>query len=316
MVRLLIGSCGGLTGIFLARQYKCFENLYVYGSDVNKNSAGKFFVKKLIYLPSADNPNFIHTLINILNKYNIDFYIPTHSHEIIKVSKYSELIKNETHTNFIVSPYKSYEALNRKDVAYSNLKKIGLHAPDVYKKCDDAVYPAFVKKIEGSGSNGIGLIKSEEEFNQILENDNSSFICQYLQGPEYTVDCLFDFNGHLLGYNQRRRVKFIGGAVSITTNDNPIDILPVIRCLSNSYKLCGCINFQYILYNSTPYIIDINLRFASGGLPLSVKSGVDVPKAYIKLLSGSCIKPGEYSSDFKPRTMYRYFEEIYDDRSI
>lgn len=316
MKRLLIGSCGGLTGIYLAKQYRSYDELIVYGSDANRNSTGRFFVKDLINLPSSDDLDFIDCLINALNENDVDYYIPTHSHEIIAVSKNADYIKRKTKAAFIVSPYSTYETLNQKDIAYKNLREIGLNVPDVYTDSKVANYPCFYKRKVGSGSQGTGMISNREEFEAIFNEDHDVFVCRYLKGSEYTVDCLFDFDGRLLGYNQRRRVKSMGGAVSITTNENPVDILTEIQRMSQKYKFCGCINFQYILVDDTPYFIDINLRFAAGGLPLTVKSGVNVPEAYIRLLNGEKIGMNEYQSDFKPRTMYRYFEEIYDDRSI
>lgn len=316
MKRLLIGSCGGLTGIYLARQYSRYSNLYLYGADSSTNSIGKYFVSKLLHVPVSQDISFIPELIKILNDYKIDYYIPTHSKEIIEISKNEALIRSSSYTNFIVSPIRTYNALDQKDVAYKNMSKLGIYCPQIYKNEQDIHLPAFYKRKIGSGSKGTGIIYNIDEFKVISETDNDLFVCQYLKGKEYTVDCLFDYNGNLLGYNQRRRVRSIGGAVSVTTNDNTIDILPTINRLSENFIFRGCINFQYILVEGKPYIIDVNLRFASGGLPLSVKSGVNVPKAYLDLFENRTIKPCEFESDMKPRTMYRYFDEIYDDRSI
>lgn len=315
MKRLLIGSCGGLTGIYLARQFKNYD-LEILGADADNNSTGRFFVSRLVHLPSARSHEFIDELVMALNEELIDYYIPTHSREIILVSKYEEEIRKRTKTKFIVSPYSTYEALNQKDIAYENLRKIGIKAPEVYKGSSEAAFPAFFKKKVGSGSSGIGLIFDKDEFESVMAANPDTFICQYIQGKEYTVDCLFDYDSQLLGYNQRRRVKSIGGAVSITTNENEIDIQPTIKKMAANFKFCGCINFQYFLVDGEPYVTDVNLRFASGGLPLSVKSGVNVPEAYLRLFEGEKITTQEYMSDNQARTMYRYFEEIYEDKAV
>jgi len=57
---------------------------------------------------------------------------------------------------------------------------------------------------------------------------------------------------------------------------------------------------------------DVNLRFASGGLPLSVESGVNLVKLYVLEALGQPYNPSEFQSDRKKRTMYRYFEELYE----
>ena len=70
-------------------------------------------------------------------------------------------------------------------------------------------------------------------------------------------------------------------------------------------------NFQYIVRDDIPYFIDINLRYASGGLPLTVASGLDIPRLLLELLDGKVISPlGCCGND--GLTMYRYFDEYFE----
>lgn len=309
--QLLIGSCGGLTGIYLAKQFRRFPNVNIIGADANPNSAGRFFVDDFVYLPSASNSDFIDALVDLLNSHQIDFYMPTHSKETFTVSKNELQIRGLAKSDFVISPIETYQSFNNKVDAYTNLANIGIPVPQIYFSDSEIKYPAYHKRKVGSGSSGCGKVCNAQEY-VTYKNDSELFICEYLDGMEYTVDCMFSRNGTLLGYNQRKRIKNMGGAVIITANDNEFDILPYIIKISENFVFKGCVNFQYILRDK-PYFTDINLRFASGGMPLSVKSGVDIPKAYYKLFTNQEIGTNEFASDKKNRTMYRYFEEKYSE---
>lgn len=311
---VLVGSCGGLTGVYLAKQFKRFSDLNILGADCNHQNACKFFVNDIIKLPNSNDERFISELISALNNKKIDFYVPTHSKEIYHVSKSERLIRENTNTNFIVCPFQTIEAFNNKLDAYKNLSEIGIAVPKIYNNETDFEFPAFIKSQVGSGGVGCKRIYSRQEI-ESLNDKGDTFLCENIEGDEFTVDCLFSPEGELLGYNQRKRIKCIGGAVVITTNDNLFDVYPYIENIAKHWLFKGAVNFQYII-RKEPVFIDINLRYASGGLPLSVESGVDIPKALYKFFNKQKIFMGEFASDFKNRTMYRYFEELFTDESI
>lgn len=313
-LKVLIGSNGGLTGIYLARNLSQYENIEIYGADSSKVSGGKFFVKKQFQLPNATASNFIDELINLINSEEIDIYLPTHSKETRVIAANEELIRSKCDVKFLISPLQTYKELEDKSIATRNLLEAGFYAPQIIEDFD-CKYPIFMKKNIGSGSNGSGLIENEI-IHKAYKNtcQNTSFF-EYIEGKEYTVDCLFDCDGNLLGYNQRLREKAVGGAVSVSSIDNEFDILPWISKLAGIWKFCGCVNFQYILKDEKPYFIDINLRYPAGGLALSVAGGFDIPKLIIDMLSGNEIsKEGFFPvrSDKKLR-MYKYYEEIFEE---
>lgn len=306
--KILIGCCGGFSGIYLAKQFARFIDFEILGFDSNPDSAAIFFCEKIFVLPKITDDVFLDKLINLLNNEKIDFYIPTYSKELLIIAKNQELFLNNTKTKCIISSYKTYQLLNDKLTANRSLKEIGIPVPKIFQNKEECVFPIIIKPSIGSGSLGLIKINNKTELNQYVANEND-IMMEYLEGDEYTVDCLFDESCKLLGYNQRKRIKSLHGAVIITENDNSFDIFPFLSKIIESYEFKGCVNFQYILKNKIPYFIDINLRFAAGGLPLSVESGLDVPLALRKMFLGETIKTDEFKSDFKKRTMYRYFEE-------
>jgi carbamoyl-phosphate synthase large subunit len=51
------------------------------------------------------------------------------------------------------------------------------------------------------------------------------------------------------------------------------------------------------------------LRYASGGLPLSVVSGIDLSTLLIELMDDRPIDNSRYQSDRKIRVMQRFYDE-------
>lgn len=307
-VKILIGSNGGLTGVYLAKRLR--KEYFLYGFDSDCNTVGKFFVDRQVYLPGCQSPEFLEKLIEVLNKEQIDVYLPTYSKEMRIIAENAEKIKKSSAAKFLVSPLETFQALENKVLAGRNLKGAGFFVPEqIYGTgCE---YPIFMKKDIGSGSNGTILIENAEIHKAFMDTYDTVSFYEYIEGDEYTVDCIFDVNGRLLGYNQRKRIKTIGGAVRITENAGEMEILPWLEKLSERWKFCGCVNFQYILRDSRPYFIDINLRYPSGGLPLTVESGLDIPQMTVKILLGEKISRQEM--EYKDiRRMYRYFEEIFE----
>lgn len=306
---VLIGCCGGLAGVYLAKQFRRFHDFRIIGADAEEETVGRFFCDETVVLPSAEDEMFIDRLISVLKRKHIDIYIPTHSREVRKVSQYEGDIKRRTNAKFLVSPFETILDLDDKNKAYANMEKQGIPVPKVYDRwVGKEAFPLLKKPKIGSGGVGMGEIYDKGGFEEALRNPNL-MVVQRIVGKEYTIDCMFSDKGELLGYNQRVRERCIGGAVSVSRNDYGVDVLPYIKRFMERWTFRGCVNFQYIKNNDKPYFIDVNLRCASGGLPLSVESGVDVPLAYRKILLGEKYGDGEFASDFKDRVMYRYFEE-------
>lgn len=309
--KILIGSCGGLTGSYLARQFKKL-GLITCGADASYNNVTKFFVDEFFLLPSAKEDVFKENLLMVLKENNIDAYVPTHSVEIRVIADNEEFIRKNWRGHFLVSPAKSFEMLDNKKEANRNLKLVGIPVPKLLDdKHYDGEYPIFMKNNVGSGSSKAMMIETPGLYREYGDINAGKSFFEYIKGTEYTVDCMFDDKGRLIAFNQRIRRKNMGGAVIITQNDYSFDIEPYLRIIEKKFVIKGCVNFQYILRDGVPYFTDINLRYASGGLPLTVASGIDVPQIMINLWEGkkiehvvSCNAPG--------KIMYRYFEEKFD----
>ncbi len=311
---LLIGSCGGLTGYYLAKLFKQSRpDLQLWGIDSGDPSATSFYLDHSSKCPKASNPvEYFDFLIRYINENEIDYYLPTHSVETLMVSKYEDRIRNNTRVKFIISPYETYRKFNSKIDSYYSFSELGLNVPKLYLSEQDILFPAFAKPEIGSGSRNSFVLDGILDYKYFKKKYPALVVMEYLDGHEYTVDAVFDNKGKLISYNQRVRMKQMGGATIFTKNEFAlIDIYRDLIRLSQKHVFKGVVNLQFILKNEEAYYTDVNLRYASGGLPLSVVSGINLPELLIALLDGKTIDPELYQSDRKNRIMYRCFEERY-----
>ena len=310
--RVLIGSCGGLTGCYLAQRFRTMEGVTVIGADVNGHNAARPFLDEFTVLPGASSPEFPRRLTEFLNIGGIDCYIPTHSQETRAVAKHERQLRGAWGGGLLISPYETYLKLDSKRAAHAHLRRAGLPVPRLIESAGPEVsYPRFMKPDTGSGGKRAQAVESAALHREYARLYPDCGFYELVRGTEYTADCMFDDKGVLLAYNQRVRLKSMGGAVIVTQNNYDFDILPYLRKLASAFVIKGCVNFQYILSGGVPYFTDVNLRFASGGLPLTVASGIDVPRILLDIWEG---RPLDYvrSCGAARKTMYRYFEEWYE----
>ena len=173
-------------------------------------------------------------------------------------------------------------------------------------------YPVIMKPKEGTGSKEVVLIQNELDFNYWSKKNVNYILVEYIPGKEFTADCFFNWNGKCLGVNVRERIKMNGGGAVITKNEYKIDVDNLINKLESTGVIKGPVNFQFKkLLNGDLIVFDFNTRFASGGLPLSVKSGFDIPNILIKYLNGDKIEKWIPNIENDNLYLIKYFEEYY-----
>lgn len=200
--------------------------------------------------------------------------------------------------------------LSNKLSCYAFLNKIGINTPKIFNRnvIEKSDLPLFSKPVICSGSKNSFKINNLDELKLL---DNKTFLMQYIESKEYTVDCLFNNNGHCVGFNCRERVKTISGAATISKNLFIPQINDIIKLLEDNIKLVGPCNFQFFIKNNDLIVFDFNTRFASRGLPLSIKAGFDIPNKILEILLLGKTTNYKQSANTDDLTMIRYYEELF-----
>lgn len=313
-LNILITSAGGLTGTFLIKhllQHPIQGYKYrIVAMDSSEYVYAKHVVDSFYKVPASSDPNYANMVLSLVEQEQIEIIFPTTSYDTPFYSKHkAELLKKGV--QLLVCDVNTHEILHHKQKMYLFMKNIGLPVPEIFETKEAVTYPAIIKKCESSGSKEVRKLEDRTDLDYWSVKMKDYVVTDYISGKEYTVDCLFDQKGLLIVCNQRERLKTLGGGAVICQNQHPLEIRDYIQAISKHIHLEGPVNFQYILNrHNQPFIIDFNTRFASGGLPLTIASGYDIPNLMIRLMLGDPIEEHiKYKKD--QLTMYRYFQEYF-----
>ena len=310
-ITVLITSAGGLTGVYLSKHYKKTDIYRIVGVDMSDVNPLKKWVDAFYKVPSIMDNNFLSIIKDIINKEKIDVLIPVSSYDIDFFSK--NTIQNELReVKFLTMDYSDHINLHDKKLCYQFLEKIGVKTPFIYTIKNGIHYPCIIKPRRSSGSKNTVVLYCDNDFEYWSKKIEDGIIVQYLEGSEYTVDCLFNETGKCLGANVRERVKTTGGGATIARINNSIRIDRIIERLENTGIIKGPVNFQFkILPDDEICVFDFNTRFASGGLALTVESGFDIPNLLIQMLLGEKVMKWESKPENDGLTMVRYYDEYF-----
>lgn len=306
-IKVLLTSAGGLTGTYLLRNFKDSTKyeIFTVSVDINQDVPAKYFSDVFYKAPKINDEKYINFLKKLMQEYTFDCIIPITSLDVdfFSVNKFSDY--RILTPNYIIN-----ETLSNKRKLYNFFKELNIEVPKVYDSVPDK-FPVFIKPEKGSGSKNSQIIKSIKDYYFFTEDNTKVIVTEYLNGEEYTVDCLFDLNGKCIGYNNRKRLKTISGGAVVTVSETDENLDRIIKKLENLNQIIGPVNFQYIKNNGKYYIIDFNTRLASGGLPLSVQCGFNIPEKIIDLILTGNTEIYRQSPKTDGTKMIRYYNEIF-----
>lgn len=138
------------------------------------------------------------------------------------------------------------------------------------------------------------ILSTERNFRDLL-------VMEYLDGAEYSVDCLA-LPGRLLRAVARRKPTRVGGAQLLEDRE---DLVAIARRATEHYLLDGVFNVQMRFSGGRPKLLEINPRM-SGGLYFSCLSGVNFPFWAVQLAAGRA----DEAAIPQPRTGLRVQQQL------
>lgn len=304
MPKILITSAGSVNGVNvikalqkeikwekewgknISKEYRIKLKLVAVNSD--KLGAGLYMVDRSYVVPRANSKNFIPELLKICKKEKIDVLLPILSYEIPVIIENKKRFE-KIGVKMAVSDFKTYKLTENKIETCKLFDKIGIPYPKIYT--GNIKYPAMIKPIKDtSGAKNVHKIDDKIDLKFYKRKVPDSYIQEFVEGDEYTIDGLCDLNGKMIYALPRKRleVKF-GMAVKSITEYNK-ELIEYTRKIVETIGLVGAFNVQCIK-NDKIYFIEVNNRFPSGGLPLTVGVNLNIPLDIIRMLMGNKIPP-------------------------
>ena len=306
---ILITSVNGLTGQTVSKYLSYDKSLRLTGTDCSEYTISKIWLNSIHIVPKTFDQDFENKLISIIKNERIEFIIPTTDSD---VRFFSTRVINGYYYNckIIVVDKDTYNVFSNKKNAYNYLEILGIKTPKILNY-EENKYPIIIKPIRGTGSKGVSIIEDEVDKAYWSRKIDNYILTEYLNGPEYSCDAVFSLKNDCLGYNARERIVFKNGSATVSRNTDKTIIKKIIDTLEKKAKLVGPINFQFKLNKENePIIFDFNTRMPSGGLSLTIHSGLNIPRILVNELIG---KPNKNNKNIKYKSygLIKYYEDYF-----
>jgi len=283
----------------------------VFAIDMSDTAPAMVDADVAITVPSVYDINYIPSLIEIIQIHKINAIISLNDLELPILSRHLKYLQS-TGVKVLVSSESVIDIAFDKIKTFNFIKSIGLKTPLTFtslKEANDALktnkitYPVVVKPRWGSASIGIDFPETYEELNlsfklqhiklkkSILnivsqqDANNAILIQENMNGQEYGLDIVNDFEGNYFGTFVRKKINMRSGETdkAISVIDDRFNKIGEI--ISSNLKHIGILDCDIFVSNNEFYILELNPRFG-GGYPFSHEAGINIAAIYIDWLFG------------------------------
>ena len=284
---ILITSVGKRVslGKFFQKELKEYcKGSKVYTTDMNPKMSPAAHISDGCFKVSRVTANgYIGELLNICLKNSIKIVIPTIDTELIVLAKNKELFKSHG-IDIIVSDIDFIITCRDKRNSYQLFDKLGINYPKLIDK-NNPTFPLFAKPYDGSLSNNLHIINSQEDFTSKIKADEKLIYMELVDKTkykEYTVDMYYGIDYKVKSIVPRERIEIRAGEINkgISRKNFIVDYLK--KRMGYMSGVIGTICVQLFVNECTEEIlaIEINPRFG-GGYPLSYYAGANYPQKII-----------------------------------
>jgi carbamoyl-phosphate synthase large subunit len=317
-IRIFLTGAGTASAINVIKALRRQKELTVsiVTGDMNPLAAGLYLGDKRRLLPPATDEEYIPQVLEICRQESIQILLPIFSKEIIVFAQQKELFTQEGIAISVSAP-SVVEMCNSKAATHSFFLQHQIPTPNMYNldeldRPEQMDFPLFIKPEVGRSSINTFKIDDPSQLEFFKEIVSRPVVMQYVEGTEYTVDVLADSQGETIVAVPRVRINTKAGQSVIGRTVHNPEIIQWVKRITRAAGISGQCNIQCIERKSDGqlFFIEINPRFAAGGLMLTVAAGVNIPLLLIKLLLGRPIHKREL--EYTPGIyMLRYWEELF-----
>lgn len=217
---ILIFPGGTEIGLEIYHSLKDCKNIKLFSAANDVPNHAAYVFKNHFIVPGVHEADWLSALDEIIVKHDIHYVFPANDTIL------NALIDNLDHVRaeVISSPRTTCLLTKSKSLTYKKFKN-SLPVPRVFQNITEIEsFPVFVKPDVGYGSQGAMKIENLESLKGALAANPNLLVLEYLDGPEYTVDCFTDRRKGLLfcSGRERRRIRMgtsmRGGVVDNNTN--------------------------------------------------------------------------------------------------
>jgi carbamoyl-phosphate synthase large subunit len=334
------GGAPGAYGIIKALQLS--SPIKISSCDLREQVIGKELADGFFTLPAGDHPDYIPALMSACKEHSIDTILPITTRELTPISAQKEALEQQG-IIAIVSAHEALNVANDKGKLIQHLEACGIRVPSYslvenWQAMQKALKPYFeakravvVKPAVANGSRGVRIIDPQRDAWEAYQNDKPSslyissqeltalfegrqfpptLVMDYMDGLEYSVDCLVE-DGKPLLIIPRKRLKINNGISVEGVVEQNREVIAYCRDILKSLKLHGPIGVQVKYKDGQPYILEINPRLQGTSNAL-VGAGINLPQLAIDQRNGEVIESQDIEKRIKWGTRFiRHYQEYF-----
>lgn len=237
---VLVLPAGTEIGLEIYNALKHCKEVTLFGAGQDFSNHAKFSYPEYHVLPSIHENGWLVSLIELVQRLQIDYIFPAYDDVIVALSEVSDQIP----AVIISSSAYTCKLTRSKSATYHALAG-KVRVPVIYGVPNEINnYPVLVKPDRGQGSQGVHRVNTPNEVHHAMRNVLEPIICEYLPGEEFTVDCFSDRERGLLFASARSRRRIRNGIAVNTTTEQLPEVWDIADIIGRAFDLRGAWFFQ------------------------------------------------------------------------
>jgi carbamoyl-phosphate synthase large subunit len=315
-MKVLVTGTGGPAGIAVLKSLGADPEVRLLAADMDCWAAGLYLVPPpaRVVIPAGLAPEFAAQLLARCVELGADVVIPTVDAELRPLAA-ARADFERAGVRLMLAPERAL-ALTLDKLALASACADVVRVPRtecVTNGIDHATwtYPVIVKPRTGSGSRDISVVRSAAELAAITPSAEL-IVQEFLPGEEYSVDVLADLDGRVVAAVPRVRARVDSGVsvAGLTVHDPELEAFGAAVATAVGLTYIGNVQVRRDVAGR-PALLEVNPR-APGSLPLTVASGVDMPRMALDAMNGRQLP---VHAEFREKAMVRFLDERFVDLS-
>lgn len=311
LVRVLVTGAGGPAAVSVMKSLRADPTVVLLAADIDPWAAGLYLLppEARTLIPRGEDPSLVSVVFCTCVSLGVDVLVPTVDTELRPLAQARGQFAGAG-IQLLLAPDEALAVtLDKLALARRCAGKVRVPRTELLTGTDPRTweYPVVVKPRQGSGSRDISVVESAQALAAMGARDGF-LIQEYLPGEEYSIDVLADVNGHVVASVPRVRERVDSG-VSVagrTVHDAELELFGTR--VATATGLTYIANVQCRRDRAgRPALLEVNPR-VPGTLPLTVASGIDMPRMALDSLRGH---PLPDHADFREVAMVRYLDELF-----
>lgn len=308
--RVLVSGVGGPAGVAVL-QSLVRSGYEVVAADCDPWAVGLgLHDGQHVVLPRADAPDFVASLMTACRRFGVRVVVSTVAEELeVLAPRAGELVACGL---AIWAPSATtIEACNDKWLFAQRC--VEAHAPSpatALGGVEDLKGPWLVKPRRGRGSRDVFVCDSTDQVEAACRAMEEPIVQDRLAGREFTADFLISPDRTVVSITARWRDETKAGVSTKGETFVSPDLEFAVRQVAWAvdYVGVGCAQ-GFVAVDGSVSVFEINPRF-SGGLPLSIAAGADLPGQYVRAALGLPVQPEKLRTTAGVR-MARHHAEVF-----